>query len=157
MLKKVDGRWALVSKKTLRPLAYYKGDGKPSDEWVAKQERRIQFFKHGGMGEEKIEEASYPGNIGMMEVFKFFQIADEKQKKKFNDLVKNKKEKEAWNFMQQVTGIKLHPVKTMKEEVKPDILPKAGAGAWGTDTLVKSYTKDTPGQSFKDLRKKLNK
>lgn len=51
MLRQVKGRWALVSKKTQRPLAYYKGEGKPSDEWVAKQERRIQFFKHG-LGEE---------------------------------------------------------------------------------------------------------
>lgn len=45
-LEKVDGRWALVSKKTGKPLAYYDGEGKPSDEWVAKQERRVQFFKH---------------------------------------------------------------------------------------------------------------
>ncbi len=48
MLQMVDGRWALVSKKTKRPLAYYKGEGKPSDEWLADQERRIQYFKHRG-------------------------------------------------------------------------------------------------------------
>jgi hypothetical protein len=47
-LQQVDGKWALVSKKTGRPLAYYKGEGKPSDEWVADQERRIQYFKHKG-------------------------------------------------------------------------------------------------------------
>lgn len=47
-LQQVDGKWALVSKKTGRPLAYYKGEGKPSDEWVAKEERRIQYFKHTG-------------------------------------------------------------------------------------------------------------
>ena len=46
VLKQVDGKWALVSKKTGRPLAYYKGEGKPSDDWVADQERRIQYFKH---------------------------------------------------------------------------------------------------------------
>lgn len=46
VLKQVDGKWALVSKKTGRPLAYYKGEGKPSDEWVASQERRIQYFKN---------------------------------------------------------------------------------------------------------------
>jgi hypothetical protein len=45
VLKQVDGKWALVSKKTGKPLAYYKGEGKPSDEWVASQERRIQYFK----------------------------------------------------------------------------------------------------------------
>jgi hypothetical protein len=48
VLKQVDGRWALVSKKTGKPLAYYKGEGKPSDEWVADQERRIQYFKQKG-------------------------------------------------------------------------------------------------------------
>lgn len=48
VLKQVDGKWALVSKKTGRPLAYYKGEGKPSDEWIANQERRIQYFKHMG-------------------------------------------------------------------------------------------------------------
>jgi len=92
MLKQVNGRWALVSKKTQRPLAYYKGEGKPSDEWVAKHERRIQFFKSG-----------------------------------------------------------------MNEAVSSDILPKSGAGQEGTDTLLKSYQKDTPGQSkiigFKQYRK----
>jgi hypothetical protein len=91
MLKQVNGKWALVSKSTQRPLAYYKGEGKPSQEWVSKQERRIQYFKHG-MGEAV--------------------------------------------------------------NIKPDILPKSGAGQDGTDTLRKSYQKNTPGQSkiigFKD-------
>lgn len=45
-LKQVDGRWALVSKKTGKPLRYYKGEGKPSDEWVKKQEKSIQYFKN---------------------------------------------------------------------------------------------------------------
>ena len=48
VLKQVDGKWALVSKKTGRPLAYYKGEGKPSDEWIASQEKRIQYFKNVG-------------------------------------------------------------------------------------------------------------
>lgn len=86
MLKKIDGKWAFASRKTGKALAYYDGEGKPSDEWVASQERRVQYFKHMG------------------------------------------------------------------EEVKSDILPKSGAGAWGTDTLVKSYIKDTPGQSIKSFK-----
>ena len=45
-LRQVDGKWALVSKKTGKPLRYYKGEGKPSQEWVDQQEREIQFFKH---------------------------------------------------------------------------------------------------------------
>ena len=51
MLKQVNGKWALVSKKTQRPLAYYKGNGKPSEDWVKKQESRIQMFK--SMNEQK--------------------------------------------------------------------------------------------------------
>ena len=47
-LGKYQGKWALLSKKTGKPLAYYKGEGKPSSDWVSRQERRVQFFKHNG-------------------------------------------------------------------------------------------------------------
>lgn len=148
MLKQVNGKWALVSRKTQRPLAYYKGDGKPSDEWVSKQERRIQFFKHGFS--EGLCEAAYAGNIGIMELIKFKQKATPEQKKKFDDHVKNKRNKHAWKMVQDVTGVKLH--KSVNEQIKPDILPKAGAGQDGTETLVKSYMRDTPGQDIKKFK-----
>ena len=148
MLKQVDGKWALVSRKTQRPLAYYKGDGKPSDDWVAKQERRIQFFKQGFS--EQLCEAAYAGNIGIMELIKFKQKATPDQKKKFDDHVKNKRNKDAWKMVQDVTGVKLH--KSVNEGIKPDILPKAGAGAWGTDGLANTYKKDTPGQDVKKFK-----
>lgn len=85
MLVQKNGKWAFVSRKTRRPLAYYRGEGKPSEEWVRKQEQRVQYFKHMG------------------------------------------------------------------EEVKPDILPVAGAGQDGTDELRKKYQKDTPGQEIKSF------
>jgi len=44
VLKKVDGRWALVSKINGKPLQYW--DHKPSEDEVNKVERRIQYFKH---------------------------------------------------------------------------------------------------------------
>ncbi len=48
-LTKVDGKWALVSRKDpTKVLQYYDGDGKPSDEWVSKVEKRVQYFKHRG-------------------------------------------------------------------------------------------------------------
>jgi hypothetical protein len=149
MLKQVNGRWALVSKKTQRPLAYYKGEGKPSDEWVHKQEARIQFFKHG------MSEAAYAGNIGIMELIKFKQKATPEQKKKFDDHVKNKRNHDAWKVVQDVTGVKLHKSVHESKNIQPDILPKSGAGQWGTDELLKTYLKDTPGQvkNFKEWRK----
>lgn len=44
-LRKVDGRWALVSKHNPKKvLQYYHGDGHPSEEWVKKVERRVHSF-----------------------------------------------------------------------------------------------------------------
>ena len=91
-------------------------------------------------------EASYSGNIGIMELIKFKQKATQEQKKTFDDHVKNKRNKEAWKMVQDVTGVKLH--KSVHEEIKPDILPKAGAGQWGTTELANTYKKNTPGQNI---------
>jgi len=143
MLKLVNGRWALVSKKTLRPLAYYKGEGKPSDEWVKKQEQRIEYFKND------LREASYAGNIGVMEIFKFHQKATQEQKKKLQQHINNKKHKEAWDLIQRVSGVKLHPSVYESKNISPDILPVSGAGQDGTDTLVNNYKNATPGQGKK--------
>lgn len=157
MLKQIDGKWVILSKKTLRPLAYYKGEGKPSDEWVKKQEARIQSFKHDGQNEEmRIDEAAYVGNIGIMELIKFYQKATPDLVAKVKKLIAQKKNKEAWEIIQAQTGVKLIG-KEFNEAVDPDILPVSGAGQDGTDTLVRNYMKDTPGQnvaSFRDWRNK---
>jgi hypothetical protein len=101
----------------------------------------MQSFK------ELVKEAAYAGNIGIMELIKFKQKATQDQKKKFDDHVKNKRTKDAWDMVQKVTGVQLH--KSVQEEKKspnPDILPPSGAGQEGTDILAKKYKRDTPGQ-----------
>jgi len=106
------------------------------------------------MFKSKVDEASYVGNIGMMELMKFHQKANAEQKKKLQQHIKNKEGSKAWDHIQQVTNVKLH--KSVKEEAKPDILPVAGAGQWGTDTLRRNYQNATPGQGikrFKDYNK----
>lgn len=103
----------------------------------------IQKVRHT---RKELNEASYAGNIGIMELIKFKQKASTEQKKKFDDHVKNKRHKDAWKMVQDVTGVKLH--KSVHEEVKSDILPKSGAGQDGTDELAKTYMKDTPGQDY---------
>ena len=51
-------------------------------------------------------------------------------------------------------GIEARRLSAMvKEAVDPDILPKSGAGQIGTDTLVNSYVKATPGQVNSRLKK----
>ena len=97
----------------------------------------------------ELNEAAYAGNIGVMELVKFYEKASQKQRDMLKSHIKNKNNKEAWKLVQDVTGVKLH--KSVNEIVKPDVLPKSGAGAWGTDTLKKSYQRDTPGQSDKKI------
>lgn len=139
MLKQKDGKWVLVSKKTQRPLAYYKGEGKPSQEWVNKQERRINAFKYGFS--EELVEAAYEGNIGMMELVKFHKTANDEQKKMLKKHIDTKNKKAAWELVQSVSKVKLH--KSVSEE--------HGAGEDGTDKLRKTYQKDTPGQKVKSF------
>ena len=109
------------------------------------------------MFKTKVDEAAYVGNIGAMEMFKFYQKANDDQKKKLKVLIGDKKSKEAWKLVQDVTGVKLH--KSVNEEKKsphPDILPVSGAGQDGTDILRQNYQNATPGQKvtrFKDYRK----
>ena len=48
-------------------------------------------------------------------------------------------------------------LRVLKEakNIKPDILPKSGAGQDGTKELVRTYQRDTPGQlvNFKEWKK----
>lgn len=56
----------------------------------------------GGVGE-----ASYEGNIGMMEVSKFFKMATAAQKKLFKELLEKGKRGLAWKLIQDVTDTRL--------------------------------------------------
>lgn len=52
-------------------------------------------------------EAYYKGNIGVMEMVKFYQKADPEEKIKMKKLIADKKYDEAWEFLQQVTNTAL--------------------------------------------------
>ena len=105
------------------------------------------------MTSKELLEAAYEGNIGIMELMKFHKTANDKQKKELQNHLKNKNHTGAWKLVQNVTGVKLHKsVAEEKQVPNPDILPKSGAGQDGTDTLVQSYTRDTPGQQSKKVK-----
>jgi len=104
------------------------------------------------MNNKNLDEASYSGNIGVMELVKFHNIASIQQKKQLKSLISNNKKLDAWKLVQQVTGVKLHKSVSEAQEWKS----KAGAGEDGSDELVKKYLNDTPGQniaSFKGYKK----
>lgn len=54
-----------------------------------------------------IDEAAYAGNIGMMEMFKFYQIADQNTKDLMKKLISQGKNREAWKLLQKVVDVKL--------------------------------------------------
>jgi len=60
--------------------------------------------------EEPLDEASYEGNLGAMEMMKFFQIAKPEEKSQLKSLIDNKQTEPAWDLIQQVLQTKLHPI-----------------------------------------------
>jgi hypothetical protein len=56
---------------------------------------------------ESIDEAAYRGNIGAMEMMKFFQVATPQEKEKLKKLIADKNQSAAWKMIQDVTGMKL--------------------------------------------------
>ena len=78
----------------------------------------------GGVGE-----ASYDGNIGMMEVAKFFRMANETQKKLFKELLEKNKRGLAWKLVQDITATKLKGKEFEVEEGWRDTLAGLALGA----------------------------
>ena len=83
---------------------------------VFRKNRNSTFFeyikelvkaKHILSKETEINEASYKGNIGIMEITKFFQLASDSDKSLFKEYVKQNLTKKAWDLVQRVTGVKL--------------------------------------------------
>jgi hypothetical protein len=51
---------------------------------------------------------SYPGNLGMMEMVKFYKVATPEQKQVMKSHLDRKEITQAWELLQNVTGVKLH-------------------------------------------------
>lgn len=63
-------------------------------------------------------EASYAGNIGIMEMVKFHRMATPEQKARLSELIKGGEQQKAWEYLQTVTGVKL------QNESKSDLVAK---------------------------------
>jgi predicted chitinase len=90
----------------------------------------VYGFATGYSGEGgTVGEASYSGNIGIMELSKFFQVADVKKKNLFKHLVEKGKKGLAWKLVQDTLNVKLQGKEFEVDEGWKDI---AAAGALGT-------------------------
>ena len=56
----------------------------------------------------ELQEASYAGNIGIMELIQFYSNATPELVSRVKSLIASKKNKEAWDIIQKETGVKLH-------------------------------------------------
>lgn len=54
--------------------------------------------------------ASYSGNLGMVEMFKFYQVATDVQKEQMKEFITTKNIRKAWDFLHLVIGVKLDPI-----------------------------------------------
>lgn len=80
-------------------------------------------------GDGGVGEASYKGNVGMMEVAKFFQMASEAQKKLFKELLEKNKRGLAWKLIQDVTDTKLQGREFEVDEGIKDTLVSLGVSS----------------------------
>lgn len=51
---------------------------------------------------------SYEGNIGMMEMVKFYKVATPEQKRLMQSFIDKREFAKGWELLQQTTGVKLH-------------------------------------------------
>jgi hypothetical protein len=51
---------------------------------------------------------SYEGNIGMMEMMKFYKVATPEQKSLMKSYIDHKQYAKGWELLQETTGVKLH-------------------------------------------------
>ena len=80
-----------------------------------------------------VQEAAYDGNIGMMELAKFYMKASPADKQKLQDAIKNKRFKEAWKMVEKVTGVKLKGAEFATEEVTDEEVAANSVAGGGVD------------------------
>lgn len=108
-----------------------------------------------------ISEASYPGNIGMMELHRFFSKASEFEKKVLKDLIEKKNFSRAWALIQGVTGVKLQgkefehfATEGWKDWVAGAALGAAALGAQAKPVIVQQFVQ--PGDTVYSIARQNN-
>jgi len=113
----------------------------------------------GGGGDGGVGEASYPGNVGAMEITKFFRIAGPKEKDLLKVLIQRKDYSRAWALIQGITGVKLQGREFQTDEGWRDTLAGLALGtgvAMGSPADAKTNVERvvvSPGQTVYSIAK----
>jgi hypothetical protein len=62
----------------------------------------------------RLEEASYPGNLGFIEMMKFYQVAGKEEIKTMEKYLKSNEPNKAWELLNKVTKTDLKDIKFKK-------------------------------------------
>ena len=89
-------------------IAKSQGNPYPSVDWARHKEQGVA-------------EAAYPGNIGIMELAKFFDIATLEEKTRFKQLMNVDEKNKAWKLIQKVTGVKLQGKEFAEQRARPSV------------------------------------
>jgi hypothetical protein len=119
-------------------------EGKLSPDQI-KQVARAVFKSF----EQGVREASYEGNIGIMELFKFFSKAEKEDPKlvaRVKEMIKQRRDKEVWRIIQDYTGTQLTG-KEFEGSIKEAIFREAGHGKYWCSTDKKWKYRQGPKQS----------
>lgn len=92
-----------------------------------------------------VPEASYEGNIGLMELMNFLNTATQQQIDLFDRLVANKDDKKVWELVQKVTGTKLvgkqfESVSYLLENLELDNVEKFAQRIFGPSRISLKFT-----------------
>ena len=68
-------------------------------------------------------EASYAGNLGLMELLKFHQLATKEQSNKVKELISKNRHMDAWAIVQNVSGTKLQGKQFNESTESSDLYP----------------------------------
>jgi hypothetical protein len=99
--------------------------------------------------QEGVAEAAYEGNIGIMELFKFFSKAEKEDPKlvaRVKEMIKQRRDKEVWRIIQDYTGTQLTG-KEFEGSIKEAIFREAGHGKYWCSTDKKWKYRQGPKQS----------
>ena len=84
-------------------------DGRPPTLSKRVKGKSTNVLFNLGLTESRIQqlEASYDGNVGIMELIKFFNTAPNNLVSQVKELIKQHEDKEVWKIVQQYTNVKL--------------------------------------------------
>lgn len=99
--------------------------------------------------DSSMKEASYEGNLGLIELFKFFSKAEKEDPKlvaRVKKMIKQRRDKEVWRIVQDYTGTQLTG-KEFEGSIKETIFKEANYGKYWCSTDKKWKYRKGPKQS----------